>query len=270
MFDRTAQQHRLNTEWSTHPRWRGIQRPYSAADVVRLRGTVHIEHSLALLGAEKFWTLLHEESVVGGLGCVTGNQAVQAVQSGLKAIYCSGWQVAGDGNSAGEMYPDQSLYPVDSVPKMIERINNALLRTDQIHALDGAQRHRLARTDHRRCRSRLRRQPQCLRTHQGDDSCWRGRRALRGPALLREKVRAHGRQGAGAHRRSHQQAGGGTPGRRRVRSANHRNCAHRRGGREPSDFRSRFARPAVPDRKAERRRVFPCEERHRTGDCPRP
>ncbi len=137
MSDRAAQQLRLNNEWNSHPRWRGIQRPYSAADVTRLRGTVHIEHSLARLGAEKFWKLLHEEPVVGGLGCVTGNQAVQAVQSGLKAIYCSGWQVAGDGNSAGEMYPDQSLYPVDSVPKMIERINNALLRTDQIHALDG-------------------------------------------------------------------------------------------------------------------------------------
>ena len=136
MFDRAVQQQRLSNEWSTHPRWRGIQRPYSAADVVRLRGTVHIEHSLAMLGAEKFWKLLHEESVVGGLGCVTGNQAIQAVQAGLKAIYCSGWQVAGDGNSAGEMYPDQSLYPVDSVPKMIERINNALLRTDQVHALE--------------------------------------------------------------------------------------------------------------------------------------
>ena len=139
MSDRAAQQHRLSHEWSSHPRWRGIERPYSAADVVKLRGTVHIEHSLALLGADKFWKLLHEEPVVGGLGCVTGNQAVQAVQAGLKAIYCSGWQVAGDGNSAGEMYPDQSLYPVDSVPKMIERINNALLRTDQIHALDNAQ-----------------------------------------------------------------------------------------------------------------------------------
>jgi isocitrate lyase len=136
MSDRAAQQHRLTTEWNSLARWRGIERPYSAADVVRLRGTVLVEHTLARLGAEKFWKLLHEEPVVGGLGCVTGNQAVQAVQSGLKAIYCSGWQVAGDGNSAGEMYPDQSLYPVDSVPKMIERINNALLRTDQIHALD--------------------------------------------------------------------------------------------------------------------------------------
>ena len=137
MSDRAAQQHRLDHEWKTSARWRGIERPYSAADVTRLRGTVHVEHSLARLGAEKFWKLLHAQPVVAGLGCVTGNQAVQAVQAGLQAIYCSGWQVAGDGNSAGEMYPDQSLYPVDSVPKMIERINNALLRTDQIHALDG-------------------------------------------------------------------------------------------------------------------------------------
>jgi isocitrate lyase len=118
-------------------RWHGVQRPYSPADVARLRGSVRIEYSLARMGAEKFWALLHSEPVVAGLGCMTGNQAVQTVQAGLKAIYCSGWQVAGDGNSAGEMYPDQSLYPVDSVPKMVDRINNALLRTDQIHHMDG-------------------------------------------------------------------------------------------------------------------------------------
>ena len=118
-------------------RWNGIQRPYSSADVAKLRGSVHIEHSLARLGAEKFWHLLHSHSVIGALGCMSGNQAVQVVQAGLKAIYCSGWQVAGDGNTAGEMYPDQSLYPVDSVPNMVERINNALLRTDQIHHMDG-------------------------------------------------------------------------------------------------------------------------------------
>jgi isocitrate lyase len=114
-----------------------IRRPYSSAEVKRLRGSVHIEHSLARLGAEKFRRLLNDEPVVGALGCMTGNQAVQVVQAGHKAIYCSGWQVAGDGNTAGEMYPDQSLYPVDSVPQMVERINNALLRTDQIHHLDG-------------------------------------------------------------------------------------------------------------------------------------
>src|SRR5882672_10759812 len=118
-------------------RWHGVERPYTPADVARLRGSVHIEYSLARMGAEKFWSLLHSSPVVAGLGCMTGNQAVQTVQAGLKAIYCSGWQVAGDANSAGEMYPDQSLYPVDSVPRMVERINNALLRTDQIHHLEG-------------------------------------------------------------------------------------------------------------------------------------
>ncbi len=118
-------------------RWNGIQRPYGAAEVARLRGSVRIEYSLARLGAEKFWRLLASEPVIGALGCMSGNQAVQTVQAGLKAIYCSGWQVAGDANTSGEMYPDQSLYPVDSVPRMVERINNALLRTDQIHHLDG-------------------------------------------------------------------------------------------------------------------------------------
>ena len=115
----------------------GIERPYSAADVARLRGTVRIEHTLARLGAEKFRALLEREPVVGALGCMTGNQAIQAVQAGLKAIYRSGWQVAGDANTAGEVYPDQSLYPVDSVPRMVERINNALLRTDQIYHMEG-------------------------------------------------------------------------------------------------------------------------------------
>jgi isocitrate lyase len=124
-------------DWTSNPRWRGVERPYTAADVTRLRGSVHIEHSLARLGAEKFWRQLQTEPVIGALGCMTGNQAIQAVQAGLKAIYCSGWQVAGDANSAGEMYPDQSLYPVDSVPRLVERINNALLRTDEIHHLEG-------------------------------------------------------------------------------------------------------------------------------------
>jgi len=127
---------KLESDWANSSRWKGIDRSYSAADVVRLRGSVLIEHTLARLGAEKFWHLIHQEEPVCGLGALTGNQAIQEVQAGLKAIYCSGWQVAGDGNSAGEMYPDQSLYPVDSVPKMVERINNALQRTDEIHVLN--------------------------------------------------------------------------------------------------------------------------------------
>ena len=127
----------LATEWRQSPRWQGIKRNYSAADVVRLRGTVRIEYTLAKNGAEKFWHLVNREAPLCGLGALTGNQAIQQVQAGLEVIYCSGWQVAGDGNSAGEMYPDQSLYPADSVPKMIERINNAFVRTDEIHALNG-------------------------------------------------------------------------------------------------------------------------------------
>ncbi len=127
----------LNEEWANSPRWKGISRNYTAEDVVKLRGSVQIEYTLARNGAEKMWRLVNQEAPLCGLGALTGNQAIQEVQAGLKAIYCSGWQVAGDGNSAGEMYPDQSLYPVDSVPKMIERINNAFIRTDEIHALNG-------------------------------------------------------------------------------------------------------------------------------------
>ena len=127
----------LETEWAESPRWKGVQRDYCAEDVVKLRGSVLIEHTLARVGAEKLWRLVNQDEPVCALGALTGNQAIQEIQAGLKAIYCSGWQVAGDGNSAGQMYPDQSLYPVDSVPKMIERINNAFLRTDEIHALNG-------------------------------------------------------------------------------------------------------------------------------------
>jgi isocitrate lyase len=134
--DREQQVKRLEADWTGSPRWAGIRRNYSAGDVVRLRGHVRIEHSLARLGAEKFWRLLHQDAPVCALGALTGNQAIQEVQAGLRAIYCSGWQVAGDGNSSGEMYPDQSLYPVDSVPKMVERINNAFIRTDEIHSLE--------------------------------------------------------------------------------------------------------------------------------------
>jgi len=136
-MSRKFETEQIKREWETDQRWSGIERTYEPEDVANLRGSVRIEYSLARLGAEKFWRLLHEDGIVSALGAVTGNQAIQEVQTGLKAIYCSGWQVAGDGNSAGEMYPDQSLYPVDSVPKMVERINNALLRTDQIHHLQG-------------------------------------------------------------------------------------------------------------------------------------
>ena len=131
----TAKQ--LATSWKTDPRWKGIQRPYTSEDVVRLRGTLHVEHTLARLGAERLWEMLHRDSYVNALGAVTGNQAVQMVAAGLKSIYVSGWQVAADANNAGQMYPDQSLYPADSVPNLCRRLNNALTRADQIHHAEG-------------------------------------------------------------------------------------------------------------------------------------
>ncbi len=118
-------------------RWTGIERPYKREDVERLRGTVHVEHTLARLGAERLWELLHTEPYVPTLGALTGGQAVQMVKAGLKAIYLSGWQVAADGNLAGQTYPDQSLYPCSSAPALVRRLNNALLRADQIHAAEG-------------------------------------------------------------------------------------------------------------------------------------
>jgi isocitrate/methylisocitrate lyase len=127
----------LEREWKTDPRWAGVTRPYSGADVLRLRGTVQEEHTLARLGANRLWELLHERDYVPALGALTGGQAVQSVKAGLEAIYLSGWQVAADANSAGQTYPDQSLYPVDSVPKVVRRINNALLRADRIEHSEG-------------------------------------------------------------------------------------------------------------------------------------
>ncbi|SIQ22230.1 isocitrate lyase [Solilutibacter tolerans] len=131
----TAEQ--LKLDWDNNPRWAGVTRAYTAEDVVRLRGTVHVEHSIARLGAEKLWKSLHQEDFVNALGALTGNQAMQQVKAGLKAIYLSGWQVAADANLAGEMYPDQSLYPANSVPQVVKRINNTLLRADQLHHAEG-------------------------------------------------------------------------------------------------------------------------------------
>lgn len=124
-------------DWKTNPRWNGVERPYTAEDVLRLRGSIHIEHTLARLGAERLWELLKTEPYIHALGAMSGNQAVQQVQAGLKAIYVSGWQVAADANNAGTMYPDQSLYPADSVPNLCRRINNALQRADQVHHVEG-------------------------------------------------------------------------------------------------------------------------------------
>src|SRR5437660_9839086 len=127
---------RLKKEWAENPRWKGIKRGYSAEEVVRLRGSVHIEHTLARRGSEKLWKLVSEQPFVNSLGAMTGNQAMQQVKAGLKAIYLSGWQVAADANVAGEMYPDQSLYPVNSVPAVVRRMNGTFRRADQIQRME--------------------------------------------------------------------------------------------------------------------------------------
>lgn len=127
----------LEAQWRCGPRWNGIKRPYRAEDVERLRGTVRVEYTLARMGAERLWNLLQTEPYVTSLGAMTGNQAIQQVAGGLQAIYVSGWQVAADANDSGQMYPDQSLYPADSVPNLVRRINQALMRADQIHHAEG-------------------------------------------------------------------------------------------------------------------------------------
>jgi isocitrate lyase len=128
----------LEREWETHPRWRGVERHYSAEDVIRLRGSFVVEHTIARQGAERLWQLVHETEYVHALGALTGGQAVEMVKAGLQAIYLSGWQVAADANLAGHTYPDQSLYPANSVPAVVRRINNALQRADQIAWSEGA------------------------------------------------------------------------------------------------------------------------------------
>ena len=137
MSSRELEAQKLQKEWSDSARWRGIKRGYTAEDVVRLRGSLTPEHTLAKRGAEKLWRLINDEPFVNSLGALTGNQAMQQVKAGLKAIYLSGWQVAGDANLAGEMYPDQSLYPINSVPSVVKKINTALTRCDQIQWMEG-------------------------------------------------------------------------------------------------------------------------------------
>ncbi|WP_168914711.1 isocitrate lyase [Microcella flavibacter] len=137
--DETQTAAELETAWKTEARWAGVQRDYSAEDVVALRGSVRVDHTIARRGAENLWSLIHDEPYVNALGALTGNQAVQQIRAGLKAIYLSGWQVAADANLSGQTYPDQSLYPANSVPAVVKRINNALLRADQIATSEGGE-----------------------------------------------------------------------------------------------------------------------------------
>lgn len=136
-MDRQSLASELSQRWASDQRWKGIIRPYKAEDVIRLRGSIKIRYTLAEMGAKRLWQLLHSEPYVAALGAMTGCQAIEQVQAGLKAIYVSGWQVAADANTAGQTYPDQSLYPVDSVPNLVRRINNAFIRADQIQHSEG-------------------------------------------------------------------------------------------------------------------------------------
>lgn len=140
-MDKQTQINQIKEDWAVNPRWNGITRPYTAEKVVELRGSYRIEYTLARLGAEKLWDKLKSQDWVAGLGALTGNQAIQEVMAGLEAIYLSGWQVAADANLAGQMFPDQSLYPANSVPAVVEKINNALLRADQIQSVKGESKH---------------------------------------------------------------------------------------------------------------------------------
>ena len=235
-------------------------------------GRCMIEHTLACRGAEKLWRLLHERPFVNTLGALTGNQAMQQVKAGLEAIYLSGWQVAADANDSCQMYPDQSLYAVSSVPTVVRRINNALMRADQIHHAEGeTTRHRLVRAHRRGRRAGIRRRAERLRAHEGDDRGGRGRRALRGPVVVGEEVRAHGRQGARSHAGSGAEARS-PPGSPRMCSACRRCCSRARTRKRPTLVTSDVDENDKPFLTGERTlgRLLSREKRHRAGDLERP
>ena len=193
----------LGRDWAERSRWDGIDRDYTPEDVIRLRGSLRIEHTLARHGAEKLWRLLAEEDYVAALGAITGGQAVQMAKAGLKAIYLSGWQVAADGNLAGDVYPDQSLYPANSVPGNGAPAQQRAppRRPDRVGRGQGG-RGRLPAPDRRRRGGRFRRAAERVRADEGDDRGRRRGRPLRGPALLGEEVRPPRREGARPDRAS--------------------------------------------------------------------
>ncbi len=229
----------LAKSWQNDPRWAGITRPYTADDAFRLRGSVTIEYTLARMGAERLWTLLHSEPYIAALGAMTGNQAMQQVKAGLKAIYLSGWQVAADANLAGQMYPDQSLYPANSVPQVVRKINQALQRADQIHHAEGNDDTYWFAPIVADAEAGFGGPLELLRADEGDDRGGRGGRPLRGSAGLREEVRAHGRQGAHPDPERHPQSGRRPAGRRRDGRADGARGAHRRQWRAPDHERHR-------------------------------
>ena len=235
---------------------RGSAGTTRAEDVHRLRPQVLVEHTLARVGAERLWRLLAERDHVPALGALTGGQAVQMAKAGLEAIYLSGWQVAADANLAGQTYPDQSLYPANSVPNghPADQQRPAPGRAGGQGRGRGAL---LPAADRGRRRGRVRGAAERLRADRGHDRGRGGRDPLRGPAGLGEEVRAPGRQGAGPDRPVHPHPAGGPAGRRRRRGAHRAGRQDRRPGRDPAHLRRRRAGPAVPDRRAHRRGLLP-------------
>ena len=272
--DQTQTAAELQEIWDTDPRWDGVERTYTAEDVIRLRGSVREESTLAQRGAENLWNLLHTEDYIRALGAYTGGQAVQQVRAGLKAIYLSGWQVAADGNLAGQTYPDQSLYPANSVPAVVRRINNALIRQDQIEhaeAFSGRRAHAgLAGADRGGCRGRLRRTAQRLRAGAVADLRRRRRHPLGGPARVGEEVRPPRRQGARADAAAHPHAERGAAGGGCRRRADRHHRPHRCPRRRPADERRRRARPGVHHRRAHERGLLPRAPGPGRGHQPRP
>ena len=229
----------LNDKWKNDKRWEGILRPYSGEDVIRLRGSVKVEYTLAKMGAKRLWKLLNTEPYIHALGAVTGNQAVQMIQAGLKAIYVSGWQVAGDMNSGGQTYPDQSLYPVDSVPNLVRRINNALQRADQVDSAPPASQRRINWFA-----------PLVADAEAGFGGVLNAFELMKamieaGAAGVHfedqlasaKKCGPHGGQGARTHARGDPETGCRPAGRRRARRADRDRRPHRRRGRPPADQR---------------------------------
>ena len=216
----------LQRDWATNPRWAGIERSYTSADVVNLRGSLVEEQTLAKNGAARLWRLLHEQTYVRALGALTGNQAVQQVKAGLQAIYLSGWQVAADANLAGHTYPDQSLYPANSVPAVVRRINNAMIRADQIAWANGENRDRPGElivpivADAEAGFGAAER----VRADEADDHGRCRRRALGRSARFGEEMRAPRRQGAHSHQTARPDSQRRSA---RGRHHGHRNLDHR-------------------------------------------
>ena len=267
---RTAEE--IKKDWETNPRWKGITRNYTAEDVEALQGTVVEENTLARRGAEILFDAIHEEGdgYINALGALTGNQAVQQVRAGLKAVYLSGWQVAGDANLAAQTYPDQSLYPANSVPQIVRRINNALLRADEVARIEGD-----TAVDNwlvpivADAEAGFGGALNVFELQKAMIQSGAARYPLGGPAGLREEVRSPGRQGADPHAAAHPHAVVGAAGGGRSEHADRDRCPHRRRGRDTNYLGRRQARPEVHHGRPYCGGVLPRSERDRAVYCAR-